>query len=360
MMRKMAFALAALLALAMTATALALPVRFEEGGFSAQAIDLADGSAYTMNTQLLQVLGRDAEGRCVVYADGRFGAVEMADIADTLSAANIYPSGLTSVEDLETLSKGARGQEVTALQMALKAMGYLDGTADGSFGSQSERAISAFQEALGMEQTGEADPLLQLLAASMAREARIITKPIDPRERFALLEDAEGLNLEPLYESGLIFDVDDIAGTGFISDGSVIEYEVPSEYDIDQCTFTIRIGISVAVDEAGGVVAQPAVKIDCLCVRRPLMSELILKAGKRRGTVSVESLGSTLSGAKSIESGIAPLDESALAALAGADEAGELKLRVTGKYQSFDVSVTPEQARSLAVVGQVAQAMLGE
>lgn len=57
----------------------------------------------------------------------------------------------------EPLARGAKGEEVEALQELLIDLGFLDGDADGSFGPATERALKAFQAAAGLEETGIAD-----------------------------------------------------------------------------------------------------------------------------------------------------------------------------------------------------------
>ena len=60
-----------------------------------------------------------------------------------------------------TLQRGIKSDEVKALQQRLIDLGYLTGTADGSFGQMTEDAIKAAQEAFGMEPNGIADNAFQ-------------------------------------------------------------------------------------------------------------------------------------------------------------------------------------------------------
>lgn len=59
------------------------------------------------------------------------------------------------------LESGSEGDEVLALQNRLIALGYLTGTADGKYGTQTQNAIKLFQKALGISQTGIANVSLQ-------------------------------------------------------------------------------------------------------------------------------------------------------------------------------------------------------
>jgi len=63
--------------------------------------------------------------------------------------------------EYRVLAKGSKGNDVKALQEKLIAMGYLTGKADGVFGNMSKEAVSAYQQAMGLEVTGEADAEMQ-------------------------------------------------------------------------------------------------------------------------------------------------------------------------------------------------------
>jgi len=60
-----------------------------------------------------------------------------------------------------TLQKGEKSDDVVRLQTSLIAQGYLEGKADGDFGSKTETAIKAAQKAFGLEETGVADNAFQ-------------------------------------------------------------------------------------------------------------------------------------------------------------------------------------------------------
>lgn len=105
-------------------------------------------------------------------------------------ATNRLPGTVTAVEDLQAigpgdtlysveqipvravagdlpfyrdLGQGDEGEDVAQLQDALRALGLLSGPSDGQFGPGTERAVEEWQEALGLEETGEI-PLGRLVA----------------------------------------------------------------------------------------------------------------------------------------------------------------------------------------------------
>ena len=59
------------------------------------------------------------------------------------------------------LQKGSKGEAVRLLQQTLIDMGYLNDIADGSYGPKTAAAVSAAQEAFGMEADGIASALFQ-------------------------------------------------------------------------------------------------------------------------------------------------------------------------------------------------------
>lgn len=66
----------------------------------------------------------------------------------------------------DTLRPGSSGPEVEKLQERLIALGYLTGKADGRYGQQTKAAVSAFQEAYGLQVDGIAGNQTQALLFS--------------------------------------------------------------------------------------------------------------------------------------------------------------------------------------------------
>ena len=107
-------------------------------------------------------------------ADGSFGPATETAVMLFQQASGMNPSGIADEETLKalysdsaavkpgevagnTLEMGSKGDEVKALQDALKAKGYLAGASDGSFGSATASALKGFQRANGLPVTGIAD-----------------------------------------------------------------------------------------------------------------------------------------------------------------------------------------------------------
>ena len=69
----------------------------------------------------------------------------------------------TPVPDVtfDAVGSGAKGDEVKKVQQRLIDLGYLTGKADGNYGTKTVSAVKAFQKAMGLEETGEADDATQ-------------------------------------------------------------------------------------------------------------------------------------------------------------------------------------------------------
>lgn len=111
-------------------------------------------------------------------ADGKYGAGTEAAVKRFQKAFSLAETGTADPETLAAiygakvpvilLARGAKGDDVSALQQKLKALGYLTGTADGQYGAGTVKAVEAFQKDNGLEQTGRVDE--DTMAALNAKE----------------------------------------------------------------------------------------------------------------------------------------------------------------------------------------------
>ncbi|MGI6183274.1 MAG: peptidoglycan-binding domain-containing protein [Candidatus Fimadaptatus sp.] len=124
------------------------------------AIVYADGAAYD--------LGESASATLVLMLDDC--AYKLAFCAGTGSADgwHEFVSGIRIGEDgvafdyasapvYKAMTRGSKGDDVTALQSRLAELGYLSGSADGEFGAATEAAVKAYQQAAGLPETGKCD-----------------------------------------------------------------------------------------------------------------------------------------------------------------------------------------------------------
>ena len=346
--------------LSMGMGASAMPVRIEGGTFSRTAVNVKDESTYALDTDQFQLIGTDREGMYIIFADQRYLKLSQAAIQQVLDAIDSDAvAALPSIQQYESLSRYSNGDAVAAMQTNLRALEYLSGSADGDFGGQSERAVTEFQAAMGLEQTGVADELLQMLLDSMIARRQDIrlgsaVSGGDSDDPYAIISGKTEANLEKAAELGLRLRYDDIAGEGMISNGAAISYTVPAASDIDQRAFTLNFGLSVRQDEDGVVIVEPVIRINCSGVQRPVMQEVILKSGDERHTLSVASLQNSLTGLRAVEEATVLLDEATVEMLANAADEGELKLRLGCKYNTYDITASSSNLESISQFGEAA------
>lgn len=348
-MKRLASIIIALILLCGTANA--TPIQITNGAFTVPATDFNTGMSAELTLESFHILGQNANGSYIVYSGKGLYLIA----ADAIESAIAIPSGnYPVIGALETITRGAKGDHAQAFQQGLKALGYLSGAADGDFGPGTEDAVRQFQTDMGLEVTGQADEITQLLVASLNENAVNATGIVDPQEMFAPILGRTEIDIQPIMDAGLVFSYDDIADEGFISDGDIINIDASGNSDLEKYEFAIQFGFSTW-EENESIQIVPAVKVDCLCVKRPVMTEITIKSGASRGTAEMGELSVKLDGVYTVESGIALLDEEMIGALANADE--ELKLRVTGKYNSFDLVV--EDGASASKIGAIAAEIAG-
>lgn len=359
MKMKWKIAVVAVLALALIAgSAMAMPIVCTEGTVALKGTKGDSGKTVKTNLQSFQLLGRDASGNYLVFGNESYYSITPQNMSGVL--AQIDPEALQTLVDLASLtplSRGAKGDEVVELQKALVASGRLKGAADGDFGAGTERAVSALQAEFGLEENGIADEKLQMLALSLAQPEIEISETSSAAELYDTITERSDTDLQSILDSGMLLTYDDMTGIGFITNGNTLTYNASGDTDLDLYELTLQFGLSVRDGDDGSMELTPAVQVSCRCVRRPVLTEIIVKSGSQRGASEISDLTVTLDGSYSVEKGTALLTDQMVAALAGAKDAGELKVRVNGRYNSFDFQADSLALNAIADVGQVAQSL---
>ncbi len=85
---------------------------------------------------------------------------EQSGVATSEMQAILFSNRAPTYESVESdyvdLEKNDSGVQVLYMQQRLKELGYLSGSADGDYGSMTEKAVSAFQQQVGLPATGRA------------------------------------------------------------------------------------------------------------------------------------------------------------------------------------------------------------
>ena len=338
-------------------TARAVPVEVAQGQLDIAA-DAYDGGECQLQLSEFHLLAGEEGGGYLLYADRalyRASAEALAEVLKGLQDVEIPTLGT-----LSTWKRGDKDDAVAPVQEALKSLGYLDGSVDGDFGKGTERAVTAFQAAMGLEQTGEADEICQLLLFSLTQQPKKIRIALDPEVAFAPLVGRTEVDLALLQEKGMVLEYDEIAGTGFLSsDEALIRWDASGKADLDKYEIAIRFGILTRENEAGGMDFQPVARVSCLCVRPPMLSALSVKCGSLRASAEGGETLLSQQGVYTLEELSLPLDDQMLKALSAAPDAGEMKLRLEGQYNTFDGEGSKEALGAIADVVALAAALQG-
>lgn len=175
--------LVCLLALCLTTSAMALVLRPGDSGSNVLALQQAlnkagygtlvlDGKYGTATTNAVRRFQLDH----YLVVDGKAGPL-------TLAALNFTGStGGTTTTSGTVLKRGSTGTAVVELQNLLARYGYPVGTADGKFGTNTYRAVVAFQQLNGLKVDGKAGPLTmaKLRSGNVVYYNGSITTPSNP------------------------------------------------------------------------------------------------------------------------------------------------------------------------------------
>ena len=88
------------------------------------------------------------------------------DHAQNTPIPTAAPTSAPTPETARTLKKGSTGADVKKLQQALIDLGYLDDTADGTYGAKTQDAVTLFQAVNGLDADGLAGAKTQALLFS--------------------------------------------------------------------------------------------------------------------------------------------------------------------------------------------------
>ena len=122
-----------------------------------------------------------------------------------------------------TLRRGDENARVKDMQRRLKELGYYEGSLDGYFGKQTQAAVKAFQHAIGVKESGVADPdtLKELYSANAPAYQAPVKIGVPQIELSAYTK----------YENGIFHIADSVTTEGGVTaswyaDGDVANYDV--------------------------------------------------------------------------------------------------------------------------------------
>lgn len=162
-----------------------------------QAMEQTSPAAPEFAATLIHVLGKKRYGRWADTGDGRnrYDRTRVAARRSGLWPASLFADGGIMPADLParaprpappltrsgTLERGARGEEVRAIQEALTALGYRPGEADGAFGGLTVRALELFQREHGLPVSGKATPATRRWLRTAPPRAAVVERVVPAR-----------------------------------------------------------------------------------------------------------------------------------------------------------------------------------
>ncbi|MGI6686831.1 MAG: peptidoglycan-binding protein [Christensenellales bacterium] len=139
------------------------------------------------------VTGTDGRYKAVEY-EGKKGFIMASFLSETGQDALPTPKPVSAELSAQypSLTTGATGDSVKVLQVALKELGFYNGSIDSSYGSGTAQAVRDFQEGNRLPVNGTADPVSQqLLFEGSPRNSR------GNKTRVKTLPLVEGLTIHP-------------------------------------------------------------------------------------------------------------------------------------------------------------------
>ena len=194
-----------------------------ESETEAAAAELAVTSVTDMN-----VLGR-TEDKVIVWMEN-YGAgyVSLEEFQDKVPLFDL--DSLERRDQMNALRGGSDAAAVQALQAALIRLGFLEGEADGAYGSMTGDAVSRFQSSKGLPATNEADAVTQwLLQDALAADedpkgsVTEMSYPavISPETKFASVYESTDSDLSGFVTSDWKFAYDAFDGSGMITNAGL-------------------------------------------------------------------------------------------------------------------------------------------
>ena len=266
-------------------------------------------------------------------------------------------SELPTVTGWTDLGQGAGGDLVIAAQKELIDLGFLEGTADGIYGSGTAGAVSAFQQENGLPATGVLDAVTYLYLDEQAKDREPLETPYPPvytvEDKFNdIMDDVEDASvLEAYVKPEWNYSFDAFEGEGLITDGTVLGTYEDSSRPVDTISLTVSPVMKVKRLDTGMISVYPILQVKSIGAYRPYVSSIILKAGNAVCELGDAELSGALSGTQVEETAEIPVSPESLEKLAGSEDA-PLEIRVKGNSRTYDLDVKAGVEELVEAVGQ--------
>ena len=266
-------------------------------------------------------------------------------------------SELPTVTGWTDLGQGAGGDLVIAAQKELIDLGFLEGTADGVYGSGTAGAVSAFQQENGLPATGVLDAVTYLYLDEQAKDREPLETPYPPvytvEDKFDdIVDDVEDASvLEAYVKPEWNYSFDAFEGEGLITEGTVLGTYEDSSRPVDTISLTVSPVMKVKRLDTGMISVYPILQVKSIGAYRPYVSSIILKAGNAVCELGDAELSGALTGTQVEETAEIPVSPESLEKLTGSEDA-PLEIRVKGNSRTYDLDVKAGVEELVEAVGQ--------
>ena len=266
-------------------------------------------------------------------------------------------SELPTVTGWTDLGQGAGGDLVIAAQKELIDLGFLEGTADGIYGSGTAGAVSAFQQENGLPATGVLDAVTYLYLDEQAKDREPLETPYPPvytvEDKFDdIMDDVEDTSvLEAYVKPEWNYSFDAFEGEGLITEGTVLGTYEDSSRPVDTISLTVSPAMKVKRLDTGIISVYPILQVKSIGAYRPYVSSIILKAGNAVCELGEAELSGALTGTQVEETAEIPVSPESLEKLTGGEDT-PLEIRVKGNSRTYDLDVKAGVQELVEAVGQ--------
>ena len=281
--------------------------------------------------------------------DGDYVYIPYDELLESVTEFDL--SELPSVLDWTDIGNGEKSDLARDIQTELISLGFLQGSADGIFGSQSETAVSAFQTAQELPVTGKVNLFtFGLLNEKASGEQEEIETPYPPvytvESKFASIYKnvADASVLEDYLEPEWKFNYDPFEGKGEIATKDAVfgTWTDDSGRAIDRLSLSVRQVIFLESNEDGRVRLIPALMISSVGAYRPYIKSGMLRIGDDVMELPAVSVNGWVEGADVHETTMLRLGDVELpeedSDKAAEDSDEELLLRLNGAVRNYDIT----------------------
>ena len=286
----------------------------------------------------INVLGR-TEDKVIVWMENYgTGYVSVEEFEDKVPLFDL--ESLESRDQMPVLRGGSDSAPVKALQEALIRLGFLEGEADGAFGSMTGNAVSQFQGSRALPATAEADAVTQwLLKDALAEEQdpesavmeMAYPTVISPETKFSSVYESTDSDLSAFVTSDWKFSYDAFEGSGMLTNGKLSAGSLSLEPSpMERLSMDLSFAVEAERGESGQVRFFPVLHIESKGAYCPYVQTVTFISGGQSAEIELTDTTRWVEGVEVMESDNLELSAELLSYLSGPD-AGSLQLRVGGQ-----------------------------